>query len=373
MNIHSSRLAVCGLALLAGSAFAQLPSKNVTLREAYKNDFLIGAALNPGQYSGRDAAESKLAAEQFSSISPENVMKWDSLQPRPGEFRFEQADQFVNFGLKNKQFVVGHTLVWHSQAPGWIFEDNGKPVTREELLKRMETHISTVVGRYKGKVKGWDVVNEALNEDGTLRDSRWRQIIGDDYIQKAFEFAHKADPQAELYYNDYNIETGRKRDGAIALMKKLKAARAPVTGIGMQNHINLNWPPLEEIETAITSYGALGLKVMSTELDVDVLPSRGNSTSADISRREEGSDALNPYVNGLPDEVQQKLAKRYGDLFKLFVKHKKTVSRVTLWGVTDRATWLHNFPIRGRTAYPLLFDRDGKPKPAFFAVIEAAK
>jgi len=230
-----------------------------------------------------------------------------------------------------------------------------------------------VVGRYKGRVKGWDVVNEALNEDGTLRPSPWLKIIGDDYLVKAFEFAHAADPEAELYYNDYSLENEPKRNGTITLVKMLQAAGAHVTGIGTQTHAKMDWPSPQLVDDTLTAFGQLGVKVMVTELDIDVLPTRSRDRGAEVSRREAGDPNLNPYAKSLPDSVQSELANRYAELFGVYLKHQDVVERVTFWGVTDRDSWLNNWPIRGRTNYPLLFDRDGKPKPAFASVIAATQ
>ncbi|HEU6448991.1 MAG TPA: endo-1,4-beta-xylanase [Verrucomicrobiae bacterium] len=346
-----------------------------SLKEAFKNDFLIGAALNESQYCESNSLEAAIVKEQFNSISPENVLKWEKIHPEPGEYDFALADCYVNFGVKNHMFIIGHNLVWHSQTPGWVFrDDNGNYIDRDTLLKRMREHIFTVVGRYKGKIGGWDVVNEALNEDGTLRNSSWRKIIGDDYIEKAFEFAHQADPKAELYYNDFGLEKAPKRAGAIALVKKLRAEGIPITGVGLQGHYALDWPDDADLDETISAFEKLGVKVMITELDVNVLPSpKRRSLDAEISDRYQMQPGMNPYTNGLPEAVQQQLAERYADFFSVFLKHRASISRVTLWGVTDGNSWLNDYPIRGRTSYPLLFDRDGKPKPAFFSVLKTAE
>lgn len=357
------RLAVTALFLVG--TFVRAGAEEGTLKEVFRSNFLVGAALNESHFGGKDPAGALVRA-QFDSITPENVMKWDALQPEPGKFRFAAADRFVDFGEKNGMFVVGHTLVWHSQTPRWVFQDAKGAVGRDELLRRMREHIRAVVGRYKGRVKSWDVVNEALSEDGSLRDSPWRRIIGDDYIEQAFRFAHEADPDADLYYNDYGIEAGRKRDGALRLLAGLKARGVPVHGVGIQGHCNLAWPPAEVFGEAADAFAKLGLKVAVSELDVDVLPSRSGSTSADVSRSEAAAKELDPFVSGLPDAQQQALAERYASLFKVFLAHP--IARVTFWGVTDRDSWLNGFPIRGRTNHPLLFDREGKPKPAFGAV-----
>jgi endo-1,4-beta-xylanase len=270
-------------------------------------------------------------------------------------------------------FIIGHCLVWHSQVPRWVFQDDkGAPLSRDALLQRMHDHIQAVVGRYKGRIAGWDVVNEALNEDGTLRKSPWLNIIGDDYIAKAFQFAHEADPRAELYYNDYSLENEAKRKGAVELIKKLKDQSVPITAIGLQGHDKMDWPTARQQADTIEAFAALGIKVNITELDVDVLPRTAPGNSADVSATSTGGAGSNPYTAGLSDAVQQALAQRYAELFNIFVKYRASITRITFWGVTDGDSWLNNFPIRGRTNYPLLFDREGKPKPAFTSVIGAA-
>ena len=349
------------------AALTDLP----TLKEAYADAFLIGVALNERQFRGQDGRARPIVAAQFNAATPENVMKWESIHPEPGVYDFDAADAYVDFAEANDMFVVGHTLVWHSQTPRWVFEDEaGDPLTREALLERMEDHIQTVVGRYRGRVDGWDVVNEALNEDGTLRDSPWRRIIGDDYLEHAFRFAHEADPDAELYYNDYSLENKPKRDGAVRLVRSLQDAGVRVTGIGTQAHVNMEWPTVAQMDSTIRAFAALG-DVMITELEVDVLPSR-NSQTADVGAREAGGAELDPYTGGLPPEMQQALANRYAELFRVFLDHADSISRVTFWGVTDGDSWKNNFPIPGRTNHPLLFGRDGAPKPAYEAVVRLA-
>jgi endo-1,4-beta-xylanase len=356
--------------LVAGAAYAQ----PATLKDAYQGIFRIGAALNQAEFEEKDARDLPIIASQFNTISPENALKWESIHPKLDEYNFGPADHYVEFGQKYKMFVIGHNLVWHSQVPAWVFKDDkGEPLTREALLNRMHEHIRTVVGRYKGRISGWDVVNEALNEDGTLRKSQWLNIIGDDYIAKAFQFAHEADPAAELYYNDYSLENEAKRNGAVELVKKLKAQGIPITAIGLQGHDKMDWPTAKQQSDTIEAFAALGIKVCITELDVDVLPRNAPGNSADISATSAGGANMNPYTAGLPDAIQQALARRYAELFGIFVKYRSSISRVTFWGVTDAGSWLNNFPIRGRTNHPLLFDREGKPKPVFFSVINAAK
>ncbi len=366
--MRTAALVWAGLAAAGFVANAQ-PS----LKDAYKSDFLVGAALNPPQFRGDDPKMTALITSQFSTITSDNALKWQSLHPQNGSYNFDLSDKFVEFGEQNKMFIVGHTLVWHSQTPAWVFQDDkGAPISRKALLERLRDHIRTVVGRYKGRVKGWDVVNEALNDDGTLRQSPWFKIIGEDYIAKAFQWAHEADPAAELYYNDYSLHNPAKRKGAIELIRKLKAQGILLNGIGEQGHYMLDSPSLDEVDQTIGELSQLGLKVMITEFDIDVLPAAFDYRGADIARTAEMGPKLNPYTNGLPDEVQKQLADRYAGLFKVFLKYR-SLSRVTFWGVTDKDSWKNHWPVRGRTNYPLLFDREGKPKPAFDAVIEAAK
>lgn len=344
-----------------------------TLKEVFKRDFLVGAALNESQFSERDTRGAALVKAHFNTITPENVLKWESVHPKPDTYDFDAPDSYVNFGVKNKMFIIGHTLIWHNQTPKWVFEDDkGNPVNRDTLLKRMRDHIYTVVGRYKGRINGWDVVNEALNEDGTMRQTQWLKIIGEDYLVKAFQFAREADPKAELYYNDYSLENKAKRDGAVELIKKLKAAGVAITGVGLQGHNKMDWPTLEEQDATIVAFANLKMKVMITELDIDVLPPASQHSGADITLNVELQAKLNPYTKELPDSVQQALAKRYAELFSVYLKHRDVITRVTFWGVTDKDSWLNSWPVRGRTSYPLLFDRNGQPKPAFDAVVQVA-
>jgi endo-1,4-beta-xylanase len=361
--------------LFIPTACGNSPTDTVSsLKDAFENAFMIGAALNHAQIFGDDRRGVELIKKHFNSATPENVTKWALIQPRPGEYDFEAADRFVEFGEKNGIFMVGHTLVWHSQTPRWVFEkEDGTPATREMLLERLRDHIHTVVGRYKGRIHAWDVVNEALEEDGSLRQSPWYRIIGEDYLVKAFEFAREADPEAELYYNDYSLENQPKREGAVRLIRHLQKQGAPVTGIGTQGHFMMDWPSIEDIDKTIAAFAELGVDVMITEMDIDVLPAAFEYQGADISIRAELQEHLNPYTDGLPDEVQQELTHRYREIFEVFLKHHDAISRVTLWGVTDADSWKNNWPVRGRTNYPLLFDRDGNPKPAFYAIIDAVK
>jgi endo-1,4-beta-xylanase len=354
--------------LIPGIAGAE-PAQSSTLKDAFKNDFLVGVAINRNQIYEEDHRGNPIIKAQFNSISPENVMKWEAIHPKPDKYDFEAADRYVAFGESNHMTIVGHTLVWHSQTPRWVFQDAaGKPLDRDALLNRMSNHIHTVVGRYKGRIKIWDVVNEALYDSGKMRQSPWCKIIGEDFVAKAFQFAHEADPDAVLRYNDYSLENTNKLNGAIQLIKSLQAQGIPVTAVGLQDHVKMDWPTPAQEEATIQAFANLGLKVMITELDVDVLSARGQNRTADVSEvaRQTGP---NLYTNGLPDSVQQQLAKRYAELFDVFVKHRDVVQLVTFWGVTDGDSWLSR---PGRANHPLPFDRQGKPKPAFTAIVETA-
>jgi endo-1,4-beta-xylanase len=359
------RLACTGALMLAPLLLGQAP-----LKAAFKGEFPIGVAVNDAQVAGRDKRGVSIVREEFSSISPENMMKWERIHPSPGEYSFGAADRYVAFGEANHMLIVGHTLVWHSQTPDWVFHnDMGGLVDRATLLRRMQDHIRTVVGRYKGRVQTWDVVNEVLDDKGALRESLWLRIIGEDYIAKAFEYAHEADPTAQLTYNDYSLDTNEaKRAGAIALVERLKSQGIPITAVGLQCHDTLTSPTVQQEDATIAAFQQVGVKINISELDVDVLPHAVSSQTADVSLSVKPDKKLNPYADGLPASVQQALTDRYADLFRVFRKYHESITRVTLWGVTDGDSWLNNWPVRGRTSYPTLFDREGHPKPAFAAI-----
>lgn len=347
------------------------------LKDAFKDAFLVGAAIDfPRGSQGQESLEVAIAARHFSAITPENSMKPMSVQPTEGRFDFARADRLVELAEKSGAVPIGHCLVWHSQTPRWFFEaPNGQPAGRELALARMRQHIATVVGHYKGRVKQWDVVNEAISDgpDQLLRQSPWLKAIGEDYIAEAFIAAHEADPDAILIYNDYGIETRGKCRKAVRLVKSLIDKKVPIHAVGIQCHWRMDGPDLGEVEESIGQFAALGLKVMITELDIGVLPA--TYRGADIAKREEMNaeqrSVMNPYTQGLPDDVAKQHAERYRQAFAMFLRHKDSIGRVTLWGTHDGRSWLNFYPIWGRTDYPLLFDRQGKPKPAYFAVIKA--
>lgn len=362
---------VCAISLLVtscsgskkNSASPDMPS----LKTVFKDDFAIGTALNAEQIEEKDPKAAVLVPQQFNMATPENIMKAEVIHPQWGTYNFDLADKMIEYGKKHNIKINGHTLIWHSQLPAFA-----RQIQSVDSFKTFFTdHINTVAGRYSGKIFSWDVVNEALNEDGTMRKSVFLNKMGDGFVTEAFRLAAAASPNTELYYNDYNNEQPAKRAGCIALIKKVQAAGVRIDGVGIQGHWHVGKVPLKDIEESIIQYAALGMKVMFTELDIEVLPR--NFQGADVNQRMKSDPSLNPYVNGLPDSVQQQLAKDYQALFNLFLKHKDKITRVTFWGVNDGQSWLNGWPVRGRTNHPLLFDRQSMPKPAFYKVIEARK
>lgn len=372
MKTRLHRTAAAVLCLAAWGMAAGQTAKP-TLKQAWEKRFLVGAALNPNVVSGKDSAAAAIVKEQFNSITAENAMKFGPTHPKAGEYTFEQADAFVDFGTRNGMAVIGHTLVWHSQTPRWVFQDGEGKAGRDTVLARMRSHIMTVAGRYQGRIHGWDVVNEAFEDDGTLRKSPWMTGIGEDFIEKAFTFAAEADPKAELYYNDYNVWKPGKTEAAVNLVKHLRAKGIRVDGVGEQAHWGFTYPKNEELKAMLQAFREAGIKVHITEMDISVLPNPWDYQGADIGKRFDQLPGTNPYTEGLPDSVQAKLAARYAELFGIFREYDDIVERVTLWGVDDGHSWLDFFPVRGRTNYPLLFDRQYRPKPAFDAVIRAAE
>ena len=335
-----------------------------SLKEAYKNDFLIGAALNAQQIEEKEAQAAALIPAEFSAITPENIMKAEIIHPEWDRYNFDLADKIADYGKKYNIKVNGHTLIWHSQLPAYV--RTLKDADSVRLF--FTTHINTVASHFDGKIYSWDVVNEALEEDGSMRKSIFLNKLGEDFVTEAFRLAQKAAPNTELYYNDYNIEQPKKRAGAIALIKKIQSAGVRIDGVGIQGHWHTGSVPFKDIEQSIIEFSALGIKVMFTELDLEVLPR--NFQGADVGQRVASNPALNPYVNGLPDSLMQQQANDYQNLFKLFLKYKDKVDRVTFWGVNDGQSWLNGWPVRGRTNYPLLFDREFKPKLAYYKVLE---
>lgn len=365
--------------LITACSQSPSPSNQVTsLQEAYSDAFRIGCAINGLVISERDTASRNLILKHFNSVTVENAMKAGPIHPRPGEYHFGPADELVAFAEANDMFIVGHTLVWHNQTPDWFFQDEqGDPNTPEAQIERMRSHIETVAGRYAGRVHAWDVVNEVIDNDGSYRPTTWVRGVGngDTLMKLAFRFAAEYAPETELYYNDFNAWRPAKRDGIARVVRLLQSEGIRIDGVGIQAHWGLNYPRNEYIEAAIDTFASLGVKVMITELDVDVLPLTregqiiGRSMSEKQFQLEEFETFLDPYKEGLPEDVQQALTKRYTELFKIFYAKKDKIDRITFWGVHDGYSWKNGYPVPDRTNYPLLFDRNHQPKPAFQAVI----
>lgn len=324
------------------------------IKDAFEDSFLIGMAGDlPSRYSEE---ELKLAAEHFAAVTPENCMKPERVHPEEDRWNFEQTDALVQWAEKNDMTVHGHTLVWHAQTPNWFFEGRDP----ETVKRRMREHIETLAGRYKGKLQSWDVVNEAINDGGdaetskteNLRNSIWLQTLGPEFLTLAFKFARQADPDAVLYYNDYNIESGPKHESSMVLLSRLLADGAPIDAVGIQGHWRSGRVPFEDIEKAITDYASLGLKVSITELDVTI---RGESGGQFGRRRFRSSSP--PSLEDLNAQAED-----YAKLFSIFKKHKDVIERVTFWGLNDRRTWRWG-------QHPLLFDGNNNPKPAYASII----
>ncbi|WP_150269212.1 endo-1,4-beta-xylanase [Paenibacillus tepidiphilus] len=323
------------------------------LKALFAGDFHIGAAVNPRTMKTQE----QLLRHHFNSITAENEMKFESLHPLEEVYRFGAADELVSFARKHKLAMRGHTLVWHNQTSDWLFQDgHGASVSKEVLLDRLKSHINTVVGRYKNDIYAWDVVNEAVADEGEalLRRSKWLDIAGDGFIAKAFEFAHEADPGALLFYNDYNESNPLKRDKIYTLLKSLLDQGVPVHGVGLQAHWNLYDPSLDEIRTAIEKYASLGLTLQLTELDMSLF--RFDDRRTDLKEP--------------PAELLELQAERYAAVFKLLREYKDVISAVTFWGAADDYTWLDHFPVHGRKNWPFLFDEQHRPKAAFDRLLQ---
>lgn len=366
--LGSRWILVSAAVLTALAAFGGEPRPARSLRAA-ADGLLIGVGLN--DRIPERPNDWPLLLSQFNCVTPENCLKPDAVQRVPGQFRFTQSDAFVDYACSNHLHVVGHCLVWakDDRTPPWFYRDGKQPASAELLLARMKTHIDTVVGRYRGRIGSWDVVNEAL-DDGTnyLRSSGWSQACDEDFIVKAFEFAHAADPQALLIYNDYNNELPNKRAKLIRLVRSLRERKAPLHAVGLQGHYEIDRIPLADLEATLVAMRELAIKVVVSELDIDVIP-RGRWWQDGGKYREELSK-FNPYAQGCPPEILQRQAEQYGQLFRLFRKYSDVIARVSFWDLHDGQSWLNYFPWR-RVNHPLLFDRAGQPKPAFDAVMTA--
>lgn len=329
------------------------------LKDYYKNYFPMGVAVAPRNLAGEEA---QLILKEFNSITPENAMKMGPIHPAENTYAWKDADSIVSFARHHGLRVRGHNLCWHSQTPGWMFvDDAGKTVSKEVLLKRLKDHITTVVNRYKGKLYAWDVVNEAISDkpDEYLRNSEWLKICGEEYIAKAFQYAHEADPEALLFYNDYNEISPVKREKIYKLVKGLKDAGVPINGVGLQSHWAVNEPSREQLDSTIKRFADLGLKVQITELDISVYPKEHNARE----RRNEDMDTT------FTEKKEQQQLEIYKMCFEVFRKYRNVITGVTFWNISDKNSWLDNFPVKNRKDYPLLFDQNLKPKKAYWEVV----
>ena len=305
--------------------------------------------------------DADLIKAQFSSMTPENAMKMGPIHPEENRYNWKDADVIADFAQQNNIKLRGHTLCWHNQTPSWFFTDSaGHTVSREVLLARMKRHITDVMSHYKGKIYAWDVVNEAVPDTGTgtYRKSKFYEIIGEDYIEKAFQYAHEADPSAQLFYNDYNTENATKRNRIYQVLKKLTDKHVPINGVGLQGHWSIYEPTVQELEESINKFASLGLKVQITELDLSVYPKEHERRA----KKDTDKSEFTPDMN-------ERQAAQYKMLFDVFRKHRNQLTDVTFWNLTDRYSWLDNFPVPNRKDYPLLFDQTGQPKKAYDRVV----
>ncbi len=358
-------ICLCACQAPEGERSVQESSSAQSLKSAFADDFFLGVAVSANHINGNKPREMELVAREFNAITAENSMKSMNIHPERDSFFFDEADRLMVFAEENDMHFVGHALVWHSQQSPWL----EKITDSAEMAIALTEHINALVTRYIGKVDAWDVVNEALNEDGSYRESNFYKVMGRDYLLHAFREAQKADPEVDLIYNDYNLWKPEKRAGVVRLVKWLQDEGIDVDAVGMQGHWSLIGPDLSDVEASINAYAELGVDVLVSELDVTALPNPWDLEGAEISQNFEGSEYMDPYRSGLPDSVQLLLAERYEDIFRLFLKHRDKLTRVSFWGVCDGHSWLNGWPIEGRTNYPLLFDRSLKNKKAYDAVM----
>jgi len=339
-------------------------SDEPSLKNGIGKQITIGVAVNMDQVNGVDAKAQELIINNFNSIEPSNCMKSESIHPEENRYFWDDADKFVQFGLDHNMFIVGHCLIWHSQlAPWFCVDENGNNVSAEVLKQRMKDHITTIMTRYKGKVDAWDVVNEAVIWTGAYRDSPFYQILGEEYIPYAFKCAHEADPDAELYYNDYSLYMSVKQDQVLHIVQTIKDyPGAQIDGIGYQCHVDMETPSAAELQATIDKLSTSGCKIMASEFDMSALPTPSDMSEAGIAAAEKNFSYYNPYPLAITDEAQAKWDARLEELFNVFLANTDKVKRINIWGVTDKSSWKNNYPIPGRTDYPTLFDRFYTPK-----------
>lgn len=334
--------------LITARCFGQ-EGTTLSLKKVYKKYFTMGVAVSP---RALNTDEASLILKHFGSVTAENAMKIGPIHPAEQLYHWGGADSIASFARQHGLKMRGHTLCWHNQTPAWFFWDSaGQNVSQEVLLARMKEHITSVVSRYKGVVYAWDVVNEAISDkdDEVYRNSLFYQICGEAYIEKAFEYAHAADPKALLFYNDYNEINPVKRAKIIEMIRKLRAKGVPIHGVGLQGHWSIFEPSASQLDETLKDFAGLGLDIQITELDIS------------IYRKDSPASPYTPEIEAMQTE-------QYRNCFEVFRKYRKAISAVTFWNISDRRSWLDNFPVRGRKNYPLLFDKDLQPKKAFYAV-----
>lgn len=363
--------AALALIIASGCSSSKEEQAPATMKDHFKDDFLIGAAINVPLLNGEDQKADSIVSLHYNSIVAENCMKSMEIHPEKDRYFWDEADAFVKYGEDRDMAVIGHCLVWHAQLAPWMpYDENGEYVDKEELKSRMKEHIQTVVGRYKGRIKGWDVVNECIEDDGTWRHTPFYDIIGEEFLPLAFEYAHEADPDAELYLNDYSMYKPAKRDKYVEIIRDLKKRGIRIDGMGIQSHIGYeaNDPDLSEYQAVIDSLASTGVNVMVTELDISALPfvMQGADTDANIDL----TDELNPFADGLSEERAAQWNKRAASLMEFYKKNSDKISRVTWWGTHDGMSWRNDWPVKGRTDYPLPFDRNYNMKPFMKNIIE---
>ena len=331
------------------------------LKDYYKQYFPIGVAVNMHSLTGEDSV---LLLNEFNSITPENDLKIGPVHPSENQYNWHNADEIVAFAQRHNLRIRGHNLVWHypSQTPKWIFKDNdGKEASKQLVLQRLKEHITTVVSRYKGKIYAWDVANEVISDKAGeyLRPSDWYRICGEDYIIKAYLWAHEADPTALLFYNDYNEINAQKREKIFRLLKSLKDAGVPVNGVGLQAHWAINEPSYSQLESTLKKFSELNLQIQITEMDISVYPKEHTART----RIPEDIDTA--------FTVQKETAQmeKYKMCFQLFRKYKNKITGVTFWNLSDKYSWLDNFPVQNRKDHPLLFDENLQRKKAYSEVV----
>lgn len=357
---NSATVLFLAAAITAGAAVPT--TADTPLKDIFGNKFSVGAAINVNQSNNIDAAGAEVVKHHFNSIVAENCMKSAEIHPEKDVYFWDDADRFVQFGEDNGMEIIGHCLIWHSQlAPWFVYDSEGNYVSADELKSRMRDHIHTVVGRYKGRIKGWDVVNEAIVENGSYRKSPFYEILGEEFIPLAFQYAHEADPDAELYYNDYGMNVPGRRNTVVKMVRDLKRRGLRIDAIGMQGHMGMDYPDFSEFEKSIEAFASTGCKVMITEWDMSALPTL--TRSANVADQVAFRKALNPYPDALPDDVDRQWNSRMDAFYTMFLRHADVIQRVTAWGVNDADSWKNGFPMPGRKDYPLFFDRDYRMKP----------